>query len=474
MGAAAASAVTATLLQFGSSSSPDATTVTSAPEPPGLYPNQQQPQQQQENEWYSDYHTPTLQQRMAVTMAMNAPSPERFSNGYQNARRNRQRQQQQQQRQQPKSESLEDQGSPATPDAKESTGYHCDTCDVTFHEETKLKIHIAAHRSCPECQYSASPSLVSEHYKLTHGSKKNELVAMAASSSASTSTGTAATGAPASTASSILSMQRSGHPPNTNQKPKPVINPDLLHPLAPTLNTPEEIAAWIAQRRKAWPTEANVQKKEQERQEMIAKGQIVEEPSRRSHGKDKRTRNSSYRDHKGGQQPATASEAEGVSAKKARTEGSASPSAANGESLVAYASSTETSSEEDDDDNEVMDPVRDAVTSKDPTVMGKILLPSDSVTRPKKPCKYFLRGNCTRGNNCTYSHDPSFTNKIQKTNPALSKKDLFRSRPSLLQMLLSGEIKEEKNKLLEAMRYIVENNFFEKQQSSQSLVEEVV
>jgi hypothetical protein len=39
---------------------------------------------------------------------------------------------------------------------------------------------------------------------------------------------------------------------------------------------------------------------------------------------------------------------------------------------------------------------------------------------------------------------------------------------------LSGEIKDEKNKLLEAMRYIVENNFFDKQEPSGTLVEEVV
>lgn len=42
---------------------------------------------------------------------------------------------------------------------------------------------------------------------------------------------------------------------------KQAVDNDLLHPLAPTLNTPEDIAAWIAQRRKAWPTESNIQKK---------------------------------------------------------------------------------------------------------------------------------------------------------------------------------------------------------------------
>ncbi|KAG1437771.1 hypothetical protein G6F56_012945 [Rhizopus delemar] len=42
--------------------------------------------------------------------------------------------------------------------------------------------------------------------------------------------------------------------------------------------------------------------------------------------------------------------------------------------------------EEDDD---MMDPERDAISSKDPSSMGKILLPED---RPQKKCVYFMKG----------------------------------------------------------------------------------
>ncbi|KAG0352479.1 nuclear fragile X mental retardation protein interacting protein 1 [Gamsiella multidivaricata] len=243
----------------------------------------------------------------------------------------------------------------------------------------------------------------------------------------------------------------------------------MLHPLTPVLNTPEDIAAWIAQRRKAWPTEANIQKREQERQEMIAKGQIVDEHSTKGfNNRDKRGRNNNNNNHnnKRDQRPAAIQEAYGVPTKKPKTEGAA------GDGMVAYASSNE-HSEEDEDVNDIMDPIKDAVTSKDPSVIGKVLLPRDKSTRPKTPCKYFLRGNCTRGDKCTFSHDPSLTNKIKKPNPVSNMKRVFRTRPSLLQMLLSGEIKEEKNRLLEAMRYIVESNFFEKQEPSGTLVEEV-
>ncbi|KAG0086398.1 hypothetical protein BGZ93_000132 [Podila epicladia] len=108
--------------------------------------------------------------------------------------------------------------------------------------------------------------------------------------------------------------------------------------------------------------------------------------------------------------------------------------------------------------------------------MGKISLPADR-QRPKKPCRYFMRGRCGKGDKCTYSHDPSLKNKTQNTNSSAnsnSNKETFRSRPSLLQMLLSSEIKEEKNMLLEAMRYMVENNFFDRQEPTGALVEEVV
>ncbi|KAF9906540.1 hypothetical protein EC991_000482 [Linnemannia zychae] len=455
-------------------------------------------------EWYSNYQAPTIQQRMAVTMATNAANMtggpmggqpnhhggphgrnnfqrgghhQQHQRGGRNQRGNRNQQgggmprqqnhnQRQNQNQQNK-QHQQNKGSAGAASAAdnadtemESSGFHCDACDVTFHEEAKLQTHIAAHRSCPDCEYKASPSLVAEHRKLTH--KKSDQDGGAGSSSG-----------PATLSSLMASSSSAAGLGNSNgsnqnkpqQKSKPsVIDNDLIHPLAPTLNTPEDIAAWIAQRRKAWPTESNIQKKEQERQEMIAKGQMVEDSTP---NKDKNNRDRRGNNNKRDRQGEGASTPGNQQTKRPKIETNNAPTDAP--------ASTEPSEEEDDDD--VMDPVRDAVSSKDPTVIKDANTHNENTTQPGrswKKCRYFTRGTCNRGDKCPYIHDTAAAAKAQKNNQSSNKKDEFRSRPSLLKMLLSGEIKDEKNKLLEAMRYIVNSNFFDKQEPTGALVEEVV
>lgn len=315
MGAAAASAAAAALSAFvynapGSAVGPSAPTM-SPPAPIGNNMNGAKPFQQPtaittpptnapgapQADWFSNYQAPTIQQRMAVTMAANAANltgggvgggqPHHYANGqpprgnfqrgghqqqHQRGGRNQRGKRQQQQGGMPKQNQHPNQNqqnkqhqqnkgsgaagsSAASGDVEmESSGFHCDACDVTFHEEAKLKTHIAAHRSCPDCQYKASPSLVSEHRKVTHGaagsSGPTTLSSMMASSSPSASGWTTSAG--------VGVGQEQGKPQKSKSE---AIDHDLLHPLAPTLETPEDIAAWIAQRRKAWPTESNIQKK---------------------------------------------------------------------------------------------------------------------------------------------------------------------------------------------------------------------
>ncbi|KAG0198653.1 nuclear fragile X mental retardation protein interacting protein 1 [Mortierella sp. GBA30] len=471
-GAAAASAVTAALFQSGYSAptEPSLTATATAADPSMSSANVASG----ETEWFSSYQPPTLQQRMAVTMATNTGGYVTHPN--QNGRRNNNQRPGQQQKQgrgnnnnqrgknnnHQKLQLAKEQEKVQEASTDVTDGFHCDACDITFHEEAKLKIHILAHRSCQDCQFSASPSLVAEHRKLTHG-PKNDSTSAAAPASCTTATGSGqeASTLPATSPSVAHAKER---PRNNEIRPKAPIKSELLHPLAPVLNTPEDITAWIAQRRKAWPTESNILKKEQERKEMIAKGQIVtDSPSKDDNNRNKRKKK------QWGQNQGTNPEATVPPTKKAKSGGASESSDITGNGLVEYSSSNNPS----DDENEDMDPVKDAVTSKDPSVIGKVLLPGDRPKRPRKPCKFFLKGTCTKGERCSYSHDATQAAKVQKANQASVKKEVFRTRPSLLQMLLSSEIKEEKNKLLEAIRYIVKNNFFEKEEPTGTLVEEV-
>ncbi|KAG0046098.1 hypothetical protein BGZ83_008709 [Gryganskiella cystojenkinii] len=508
LGAAAASSVTAALFKSSSTTASSVSGTTDST--PHLYTPVNTPSaiastndKKRKNEssssstmmdtdWYSSYKAPSAQERKAAlsaTPSIRTPLPPKpqvtMNNNPRNNRNQNQRGGKQQgshnnrqdHKQSKQNIQTTDTASTTEQDDSADSGFHCDACDVTFHEEAKLKVHIVAHRSCPDCAYKASPSLVSEHRKLTHGanSKDNESETATAGGGTTKSSSLSeaqATGSSRPVSSSSLSSARPA------AASKPSIKPELLHPLTPTLNTPEDIAAWIALRRKQWPTESNIQKKEQERQEMIAKGQIVDTPAKGKFDNKNKNKNQKQMTWKQRQEEARAQKKAKLEENAAGTT-SESTTSTSTDVIMTEPSTSATEPKESNgegnegDEDEDMDPVQDAITSKDPSAMGKVLLPTERAQRPKRACRYFLKGTCHKGDKCTWSHDVALAAKVQKSVQASVKTEVFRTRPSLLQMLLSGEIKQEKNVLLEAMRYIVDSNFFERQEPTGSLVQEI-
>eukprot|EP00741_Cyanophora_paradoxa_P012666 tig00020614_g12237.t1 len=114
------------------------------------------------------------------------------------------------------------------PREPEPENYFCEACDRGFQQQRQLEEHKAKHVKCPrdDCSFVASKKVVFEHVHDAHNG---------------------------------VSSSR-----------KPII-----------LDTPEEIERWRAERRKHWPSESNVERKKHEDENRRARGEIVDDRSRR-------------------------------------------------------------------------------------------------------------------------------------------------------------------------------------------------
>ncbi|ORX92817.1 hypothetical protein LY90DRAFT_520564, partial [Neocallimastix californiae] len=98
--------------------------------------------------------------------------------------------------------------------------YECKTCEKTFNGARQHETHMSLHKKCPECDFEASKKVLNLHIEECHSKSINK--------------------------NSFIS-----------------------------LNTPEEIEKWIADRKKNYPTDANIQRKKKELQEKIDRGEVI-------------------------------------------------------------------------------------------------------------------------------------------------------------------------------------------------------
>ncbi|CAO3612043.1 unnamed protein product [Cunninghamella blakesleeana] len=308
-------------------------------------------------------------------------------------------------------------------------------CNRWYKTEHALTQHTKQHIRCEECgTFEATPNIVRDHKENVHG---------------------------------II------QPGKKPKKPDGVVPPN-----APILDTPEKIQAWIEARKKNWPSKANVERKEKEDEERIARGELPR------HGNKRKQKNTYVDNNKNNNNKRQKMNQNNISEEDKETTPSNSITG-----LVNYASDSDDgfnaeedesvnkansknqneenndngAVDDDDNDSDLMDLDADAISSKDPSSIGKITLSSDENSqsqKPKKLCKYFMRGKCVHGDQCRYSHEkPKKTQQQQQNKP--KPVESFRKRPHLLRMLLSKEIRQEHNIILQCFRYLKEQKFFD-------------
>lgn len=338
-------------------------------------------------------------------------------------------------------------------DLPENNKYYCDVCDRGYKDEDKYKLHCDQHEKCPKegCSYIAAGKLVQLHIKLQHNSGM---------------------------AKKIWSLE-----------------------------SMEDIQRWIEERKKNFPTAANIEKKKAILAERIARGEVIEEKyfgkMHRREDNKRRGRDRGRgkgRGHGGRQGDCTQeimkrkhddSEMSECSAEKHskadNDEQSLRQEAAEslGMFFAADDSSSDSSDTDDDDSNKnkATQPTGSTISTvpnvKAAGALGNLIssyIESDE-SDEEEGSKNINRNEVQKTDNDKSTGNEGQNNNNNSDNKKKPQRQRNRGRQkrnkdkwnpppkvdkSLLEKLLAKEIRQERNQILQCVHYIVKNNFFEK------------
>jgi hypothetical protein len=311
----------------------------------------------------------------------------------------------------------------------EPTSY-CEPCDKEM-PLSAYNAHIASHEKChhPNCTFSATKKVVSAHYHSVHGAYSG-----------------------------------SGY--------KTIIVEN--QPFRVLLGcAPEEIEQWRAERRKRYPSIANITAKEDETRNFITAGGII----RHNSDYKQSNRKSNHTNKKRPREEAVQPRAEAFSSVDPQqiqlpssTGELTSPSSNAGNELTIEPISML------EEEGEVIELAPMMSTTVLEIPVNPSLQKDSSPTR--RLCHNHAKGHCKRGSKCKFLHEQKALKAkdrphqsspaVDESRPGKRQHGLFLPAPlsggkhgSLLQHLLKDSIEEEEQLLLQSFRYLTQQNFFD-------------
>lgn len=258
-----------------------------------------------------------------------------------------------------------------------------------------------------------------------------------------------------------------------------------------SLDTPEDIAAWIQERKRKWPTDANVQKNKLEKAQSGLLN--TNKKQKRKGGQAKRQSDRPVQENQravpvpirtpenvatsslppSSLDVALAAVTNSIEAAAAVADDpeapqpesvpgpTLAPEPAASSDISSVSSSSESSSDTDSSDSSDNDDdiLPEAISSKLAT-----LPPTEEVTpitvtaqtKGKRPCKYFRQGRCKRGDECIFSHvlPAQAAQGIRMQKPVqpqrVDDRYKWRKRKSLYERLVEAEVQKEQEEAQKA------------------------